>query len=53
MVLKFPGDELKFKGEDYLLHFVLPNFYFHITTDCAILGHNGLDIGKMDYLGRV
>ena len=53
VVLKFPGAELKFKGEDYLLHFVLPNFYFHITTAYAILRHNGLDIGKMDYLGRV
>lgn len=53
VVLKVPGAELKFKGEDYLLHFVLPNFYFHITTAYAILRHNGLDIGKMDYLGRV
>ncbi|MDX5372454.1 MAG: DUF1993 domain-containing protein [Pseudomonadaceae bacterium] len=53
VVLKFPGAELKFKGEDYLLHFVLPNFYFHLTTAYAILRHNGLDIGKMDYLGRV
>jgi hypothetical protein len=53
VVLKFPGAELKFKGEDYLLHFVLPNFYFHVTTAYAILRHNGLDVGKMDYLGRV
>lgn len=52
VVLKFPGAEMKFQGEDYLLHFVLPNFYFHITTAYAILRHNGLDIGKMDYLGR-
>lgn len=53
VVLKFPGAEMKFQGEDYLLHFVLPNFYFHITTAYAILRHNGLDIGKMDFLGRV
>jgi hypothetical protein len=53
VILKFPGNELKFRGEDYLLHFVLPNFYFHVTTAYAILRHNGLDIGKMDYLGRV
>jgi|SRR5690606_30131425 len=52
VVLRFPGNELKFRGEDYLLHFVLPNFYFHVTTAYAILRHNGLDIGKMDYLGR-
>lgn len=53
VVLKFPGAELKFSGQDYLLHFVLPNFYFHLTTAYAILRHNGLAIGKMDYLGGV
>ena len=53
VVLRLPGAEMKFSGEDYLLHFVLPNFYFHLTTAYAILRHNGLDIGKMDYLGRV
>ncbi|MDD0843460.1 DUF1993 domain-containing protein [Pseudomonas sp. Gutcm_11s] len=53
IVMKFPGAELKFTAEDYLLHFVLPNFYFHLTTAYAILRHNGLEIGKMDYLGRV
>ncbi|HSX71676.1 MAG TPA: DUF1993 domain-containing protein [Pseudomonas sp.] len=52
VVIKVPGSELKFSGEDYLLHFVLPNFYFHVTTAYAILRHNGLGIGKMDYLGR-
>ena len=53
IVLKFPGAEMKFSAPDYLLHFVLPNFYFHVTTAYAILRHNGLDVGKMDYLGRV
>ncbi|MWV13549.1 DUF1993 family protein [Pseudomonas sp. R-28-1W-6] len=53
VVMRFPGAELKFSGQDYLLHFVLPNFYFHLTTAYAILRHNGLEIGKMDYLGRV
>ncbi|WP_438018276.1 DUF1993 family protein [Sorangium sp. So ce315] len=43
---------LTFKGLPYLLYFVLPNFYFHVTTAYAILRHNGLDIGKMDYLGQ-
>ncbi|MDH0896747.1 MULTISPECIES: DUF1993 domain-containing protein [unclassified Pseudomonas] len=52
IVLKVPGSELRFSGPDYLLHFVLPNFYFHVTTAYAILRHNGLEIGKMDYLGR-
>ncbi|TLX53960.1 DUF1993 domain-containing protein [Stutzerimonas nosocomialis] len=52
IVLNFPGVELKYSGRDYLLNFVLPNFYFHVTTAYAILRHKGLQIGKMDYLGR-
>jgi hypothetical protein len=52
IVLSFPGQELKFSGQDYLLYFVLPNLYFHLTTAYAILRHNGLDVGKMDFLGR-
>ncbi|XXX78352.1 DUF1993 family protein [Sorangium sp. So ce134] len=43
---------MKFKGLPYLTFFVLPNVYFHVTTAYAILRHNGLDIGKMDYLGQ-
>jgi hypothetical protein len=43
--------ELKFTGEDYLLGFALPNFYFHVTTAYAILRHKGVALGKMDYLG--
>jgi hypothetical protein len=39
-------------GETYLLGFVLPNFYFHVTTAYAILRHNGVPIGKRDFLGR-
>lgn len=52
ITLKFPNMELHFNGQDYLLGFVLPNFFFHVTTAYAILRHNGLDIGKMDYLGQ-
>lgn len=52
ITLKFPSMELHFNGQDYLLGFVLPNFFFHVTTAYAILRHNGLDIGKMDYLGK-
>ncbi|AKJ07712.1 hypothetical protein ATI61_107162 [Archangium gephyra] len=51
IVLKLRGQETKFKGQPYLLTFALPNFYFHITTAYAILRHNGLDIGKSDFLG--
>jgi hypothetical protein len=38
-------------GADYLVGFVLPNFYFHVTTAYAILRHNGVPIGKRDFLG--
>lgn len=41
-----------YKGQDYLLNRVLPNFYFHITTAYDILRHNGVALGKKDYLGR-
>jgi hypothetical protein len=49
--LKFPNVTLTFTGKDYLLTNVLPNFYFHYTTAYAILRHNGVQIGKRDYLG--
>ncbi len=49
--LKFPGREMEFSGADYLNLFVLPNFYFHLTTAYNILRHNGVAIGKRDFLG--
>jgi len=52
IALKAGPRELKFKGQDYLLGFVIPNFYFHTTAAYAILRHNGLAIGKMDFLGN-
>ena len=51
--LKAGPQELSFKGQDYLLFFALPNFYFHATTAFAILRHNGVSIGKLDFLGGV
>ena len=39
------------KGEVYLKHFALPNFFFHVTTVYALLRHNGVELGKADYLG--
>lgn len=39
-------------GLDYLLNRVLPNFYFHVTTAYDILRHNGVELGKRDYIGR-
>ena len=38
-------------GETYLKQFVLPNFFFHVTTTYALLRHNGVELGKADYLG--
>ncbi|MGA9335093.1 MAG: DUF1993 domain-containing protein [Rudaea sp.] len=43
--------DLHFKGLDFLRDFVLPNIYFHITTAYAILRHNGVELGKADFLG--
>ncbi len=45
------GNTLEFRGAEYLVGYALPNFYFHVTTAYAILRHNGIDIGKKDYLG--
>lgn len=42
----------EFTGTDYLLSFVLPNFYFHVAMVHAILRHHGVAVGKLDYLGR-
>jgi hypothetical protein len=50
--LKFPNASFSFIGKDYLLTNLLPNFYFHYTTAYAILRHNGVQVGKGDYLGR-
>ena len=49
--LKVGPNEMTFSGEDYLLHFALPNFFFHVTTAYDILRHNGVPIGKADFLG--
>jgi uncharacterized protein len=40
-------------GLDYANELALPNFYFHVTTAYAILRHNGVDLGKMDYIGSI
>ena len=42
---------LLMKGEAYLNHFALPNLYFHLTTAYALLRHNGVELGKGDFLG--
>jgi len=53
ITLKAGPRELSFKGQEYLLFFALPNFYFHTTTAFGILRHNGVPIGKLDFLGAV
>ena len=53
IVVKFPGMELHFTGLDYVVQMVCPNLYFHSTTAYAILRHNGVELGKMNYLGDV
>ena len=50
--LKLGSREVDYKGMQYLLGHALPNFYFHITTAYDILRHNGVEIGKRDYLGN-
>lgn len=47
------GQELHFKGEPYLVHFALPNFYFHATAAYAILRSVGIEIGKRDFIGEI
>ena len=42
---------MRFKGEPYLVHFALPNFYFHATTAYDILRRCGVDVGKRDFIG--
>jgi hypothetical protein len=49
--LKLGSKEVAFTGQVYLLNFVLPNMYFHITTAYAILRHHGVELGKMDFIG--
>ena len=52
VVLKFRNHSRTFTGLPYLLNYVLPTIYFHITTAYGILRHNGVEIGKQDYLGK-
>ena len=51
IVLKLRGNDVPFKGLQYLLGFAWPNFYFHVTTAYDILRHNGVELGKPDFIG--
>lgn len=52
VTLQMRTGPLHFEGQSYLLNFVLPNFFFHVTTAYNLLRHNGVEIGKQDFLGR-
>jgi hypothetical protein len=51
VIVKRRDSETRYSGQQFLLGQALPNFYFHVTTAYAILRHNGVEIGKRDYLG--
>jgi len=53
IVTKRGDKETHYKGMQFLLNHAMPNVYFHVTTVYAILRHNGVEIGKRDYLGKV
>jgi hypothetical protein len=53
IVLKVGGNDMPFKGQAFLINFSLPNFYFHVVTAYDILRHNGVEIGKRDFLGSI
>jgi hypothetical protein len=51
IALTVGGKDWSFSGQDYLFNFVLPNLFFHSTATYLILRHNGVELGKMDFLG--
>ena len=50
--LKFPGRTMDFTGQSFLFEFILPNVYFHTAMTYAVLRHNGVEVGKGDFLAR-
>ncbi len=48
-----PRGDMRFSGQGYLLSFALPNYYFHAAIAFAILRHDGVEIGKRDFMGQV
>ena len=51
--LKLGPNTVNFSGTEYIAHFVLPNFFSHVTTAYDILRHNGVAIGKRDFIGSI
>lgn len=52
IVVKLGKQEYRFTGMQYLLNYAYPNFYFHATTAYNILRHNGVELGKKDFIGE-
>ncbi len=52
ILLPMGKETINFEGLPYLIHFVLPNVYFHVTTAYNILRHSGVELGKLDFLGK-
>ena len=52
IVLKRRAGDIKFSGQQYLFGYAIPNFFFHSTTAYDILRHNGVELGKADFLGK-
>ena len=48
-----PRQSFTFPGLHFLRHWALPNFFFHVTTTYSLLRHNGVELGKADFLGKV
>ena len=53
ITIKSPRMTLNFTAVNFVRHWALPNFFFHITTTYALLRHGGVEIGKLDYLGPI
>lgn len=53
VTIKLRGEERTFEGRTYLANIVLPNFFFHVTTAYDILRHNGVELGKRDFVGPI
>jgi hypothetical protein len=53
ITLNMRGNVVTFRGQPYLLHFALPNFFFHVATAYDLLRHTGVEIGKRDFIGQL
>ncbi|HEV3042809.1 MAG TPA: DUF1993 domain-containing protein [Roseiarcus sp.] len=51
VVFPLGQNNMKMKGSDYAFHLAMPNFFFHVTTAYGILRHNGIELGKRDFMG--